>query len=290
MAERVLVHDISYWQGDLTKYWDLFKAAGCKAIIIQSTNGLAYQSYFVYAANEAKERGFLVGSYHYYRQHIQNTEGQWYTCDPLKQAQNYFNWVEKCGVAMDLPPALDVENGSNPQGVSSNGVDKTLVYIEKLFKRTPMLYSSPSILKGIIKPTWNHYPLWLAHYADAPAIPLPWKTFTLWQYSDDLTYNGKTIDHNWFNGSMADLYEFCYVEGEPNMPDEPTEKYVRVKVPWLRLRSKPELYPGDTLVIGKGVILHVTGEKVQADIDYWPVELDGYQGYVSAGVAYTQLV
>ena len=294
MADKVLVHDISYWQGDLTRHWQLFKDAGCKAIIIQSTNGLAYQQYFKYAADAAKENGFLVGSYHYFRQQIPNAEGTWYTCDPLKQANNYYNWVTKCGVEMDLPPVLDIENGGNPY-LSASSIEKTLGHIERLFGRVPMVYSNPSILKGLAKTEWERYPLWIAHYADIPTVPNPWKYWTLWQFSDKITYTPagstlkKPIDHNWFYGSEAELLAFCAAGGEP--PNgEPMEKYVRVKVPWLRFRVKPELYPGDTLVVGKDVILKVTGEKVTTDFSYWPVTLDGYAGFISAGSAFTQLV
>ena len=292
--DKVLVHDISHYQGDLTKYWPLFRDKGCKAIIIQSSNGLAYQQYFKYAAEAAKEQGFLVGSYHYYRQQIQNIEGTWYTCDPLKQANNYFNWVTKCGVEMDLPPALDVENGGNPT-LSSSSIEKTLGHIERLFRRIPMVYSNPTILKGLAKPTWARYPLWLAHYAPTPTIPAPWTQYTLWQFSDKITYTPegstakKPIDHNWFNGNELDLYYFCYNGEEPPMP-EPVVKYVRVKVPWLRFRSKPELYPGDTPVVGQGVLLKVTGDKVTTDITYYPVEIDGFKGFVSAGSSFTQVV
>lgn len=292
--DKIIIHDISHYQGDLTKYWPLFKAKGVKGIIIQSSNGLAYQQYFKYAAKAAKENGFLVGSYHYYRQQIQNSEGAWYTCDPLKQANNYFNWVTKCGVVMDFPPALDVENGGNPY-LSASGVEKTLGHIERLFGRVPMIYSNPSILRGLAKAGWERYPLWIAHYADKPIVPKPWEYWTLWQYSDKITYTPegsiakKPIDHNYFYGSEIDLYEFCFSDGEPPI-EEPMDKYVRVKVPWLRVRSRPELYPGDTLVVGQGVLLKVTGEKVTTDITYYPIEIDGYKAFVSAGTAFTQLI
>jgi hypothetical protein len=98
--DKVLIHDICYYQGDLTKYWPLFKAKGCKAIIIQSSNGLAYQNYYKETIKIAKDLGFLVGSYHYYRQHIPNREGSWVACNPVAQAENYYNWTERAGVEL----------------------------------------------------------------------------------------------------------------------------------------------------------------------------------------------
>ena len=305
MSDKTLVHDISYWQGDLSRYWQLFRDKGCAGIICQSTNGLGYQRYFHDTAPVIKSQGFLVGSYHYYRQHIQDSYGNWIACDPVKQADNYFNWVTKSGVPMDLPPVLDVENGGNPHGISSGSVDKCLRRIEERFGRTPMLYSNPSMLNNITLTGWKKYPLWLAHYTteDKVFVPKEWDKWTLWQFSDKIAYDNKPIDHNWFNGDLMDLYAFCGLgeieppveppeEPEPPIviPPEPVQKYVRVKATWLRFRREPSLYAGDTLAVGRGVLLKVTGDKVKTDIEYWPVELDGYDGFVSAGSRYTELV
>jgi len=219
--EKVLIHDICYYQGDLTKYWKLFKDKGCKAIIIQSSNGLAYQNYYIETIKIARDLGFLVGSYHYYRQHIPDREGSWVACNPIKQAENYYNWTRHANVELDLPPVLDIENGGNPQGVGFSTITSCLKHIEKLFGRTPMIYSSPSILNGLARPEWERYPLWLAHYTteDKITIPKPWTRWTMWQFGDRITYTPagstakKPIDHNWFNGSLSDLKKFISASG-----------------------------------------------------------------------------
>ena len=310
--DRVLVHDISHWQGNLQTYWQMFKDKGCKAIIIKATEGLAYYNIFKEHAEQAKEAGFLVGSYHYFRQQIKNTEGTWVNCDPVRQADNYFNWIQKCGVEMDLPPALDVEPGNNPF-LSVGTIDKCLRHIELKFGRVPLVYSSPDVLINRLgTPAWGRYPLWLAHYTTEDKIMLPkaWDKWTLWQFSDKITYDKKNsagtivsrkpIDHNWFNGDLMDLYAFCGVgeieppveppvEPEPPIVISPADRYVRVKATWLRFRREPSLYAGDTLAVRRGVLLKVTGDKVKTDIEYWPVEMDGYSGFVSAGSRYTEL-
>jgi len=230
--DKVLIHDICYYQGDLTKYWQLFKDKGCKAIIIQSSNGLAYQNYYKETIKIAKGLGFLVGSYHYYRQHINNREGSWVACNPIAQAENYYSWTEKAGVELDLPPILDVENGGNPQGVGYSAINSCLGRVEKLFGRIPMIYSSPSILSGLAKPGWERYPLWLAHYTteEKIMIPKPWTKWTFWQFSDRTTYTPagstakKPIDHNWFNGSLSDLKKFITATGgNPSTPVPPPD-------------------------------------------------------------------
>lgn len=226
---RVLIHDISNWQGDLSRYWQLFKDKGCKAIIIKATEGLAFYNYWKDTAPIVKEQGFLLGSYHYYRQHIQNLNQDWVSCSPTRQAENHFNWLEKCSIKPDLPPALDVEPGNNPQGVGSAGVESCLNRMEQLFGRTPILYSNPSTLTGIAKPHWIKFPLWLAHYTseEKVTVPKPWVGWTIWQFSDKVTYTPagstvkKPIDHNWFNGSEKDLLAFCGMSGQDQPPPPP---------------------------------------------------------------------
>jgi len=260
-GEKVLVHDVSKWQSDLSKYWQMFWDAGCRAVIIKATEGYAYYTYFHDTVKQAKKFGFLVGSYHYFRQQIQNTEGAWITCDPIRQAQNYYDWVKASGVVMDLPPAIDIENANNPY-LSNVSIDKFLVKIEALFGRTPFIYSNPSILKGLAKTSWERYPLWIANYATSPLIPAPWKDYTLWQFSDKITYNltneqgtviaRKPIDHNWFNGSMADLLAFCNLAKPPTppTPDPNAPKQVETTV-YLRGRTTPVYVSGDSALIFK---------------------------------------
>ena len=230
MMDKVLVHDISHHQGNLKTYWQMFKDKGCQAVIIKATEGYAYYNSFKEHARQAKDFGFLVGSYHYFRQQIINIQNKWINCDPIRQAQNYYDWIDRCGVPMDLPPALDIENGNNPY-LSAGTITQCLVKIERLFGRKPMVYSSPSVLIHQLgsPPSWSDYPLWLAHYTteDKITVPDPWCSWTLWQFSDRITYNKqdengftisrKPIDHNWFNGSLRDLQAFCGQGPDPGI-------------------------------------------------------------------------
>jgi hypothetical protein len=232
---------------------------------------LAFYDYFKSTAVQAKAHGFLVGSYHYFRQQIQNMEGTWVNCDPIRQAQNHFDWIQKCGVKMDLPPALDIENGNNPF-LNASTIEKCLWKMESLFRRTPMVYSNPGILKGLAKPEWDRYPLWLANYASAPTIPAPWKDYTLWQFSDKITYNltdydgnivaRKPIDHNWFNGNLEELLKFCELGELPNPdPVDPNAPKRVETTTYLRGRTTPVYFAGDSALVFKpGTTLDVINE------------------------------
>lgn len=222
---KVLIHDISHWQGDLRTYWQMFKDKGCKAVIIKATEGLAFYSIFREHAEQAKAAGFLLGTYHYWRHQIINLEGGLVACDPIRQAEVYYNWVQKTGIQMDLPPALDVEGGNNPILIAAP-IERFLRHTETLWGRTPIVYSSPTILGSRLgNPDWGRYPLWLAHYTteDKINVPKPWTNWTIWQFSDRITYdktnsNGvvvsrKPIDHNWFNGDLNALHNFIKSTG-----------------------------------------------------------------------------
>lgn len=311
--DRILIHDISHHQGDLSTYWQMFKDKGCQAVIIKATEGYANWDIFKEHAQQAKKAGFLVGSYHYFRQQIININKEWVNCDPARQAKNYFDWVQKCGVEMDLPPALDVENGNNPY-LSVSTITKCLQKIEEYFGRKPMVYSSPSILiNQLNNPPWGQYPLWLAHYTTEENILLPksWDRWTLWQFSDKITYDKtnasgavisrKPIDHNWFNGSLADLLRFCDKDSIPSPispPDVdllPSTVFIEIKASFLRLRHQPSFYSPPTLLVEKGQRLLVMKENIISDGITWyevaiPAQYGLASGFVSANDRYVKVV
>ena len=98
-----------------------------------------------------------------------------------------------------------------------------------------MIYTSPGYwnTNGKIKGTskfdarWLYYPLWIAHYtsADQPIVPKPWEDWLFWQYSakgngPKYGAESKSIDLNWFNGDLADLFALAG-QGEIDPPDQP---------------------------------------------------------------------
>jgi len=212
----------------------------------------------------------------------------------------------------DLPVVLDVEIA----GVYIDAVYGLAGYIYQKTGRYPMIYTSPGFwgslwgyANGTHEKFFKRCPLWVANYkVSKPSAVPPWgEDWSFWQYainsnreeveSYGLRYwESKAIDVNWFKGDLMDLYAFCGV-GEIEIPDAPiedpapVEQFVRVKAAWLKFRREPSLYSGDTVAVGRNVKMKLLSpEKIHADIDYWYVELDGYQGYVSAGSAYTELV
>ncbi len=83
--------------------------------------------------------------------------------------------------------------------------------VESRLGVTPFIYLSPSFANEILMnaPALARFPLWLAHYTNAPSttVPQPWNTWTFWQYSNAGTTAGITqpVDLDRFNGSLDDL-------------------------------------------------------------------------------------
>jgi GH25 family lysozyme M1 (1,4-beta-N-acetylmuramidase) len=158
--------------------------------------------------------------------------------------------------------------------------------------------------------------------ATKPLIPSIFKDkgWRFWQYSqigDAYYYGGKYdfptrsgLDMNIYNGSVEDLYAEFDIYGEapepPPVIDPPVEPpiviptRIRTKPDMpsthLRFRHRPEMYEGDTLAVGPGVVMELVEPNTVSGRDnagnllfFWHVRLDGYEGYVSAGSKYTEL-
>jgi len=306
---KTLVHDVSHWQGDLSRYWQDFKDKGCKAVIVKATEGYAYYNSYVTQITQAKEFGFLVGSYHYFRQRFINLNGQSTYCDPVRQAKNHYDWVIKTGIELDLPPALDVEKGNNPY-LKTDDVIKCLDEMKTLFGRAPIFYSSPAVVKyqlGSDK-RLGKYDLWVANYnVTSPGLSDIWDNYVLWQFSDKITYDKvnssgtivsrKPIDHNWFNGSVEDLYKYCDYKEVPSNPTRIQIKdFAKPARSFLLLRAEPNQYESNEIfALGAGAILEIAGDKISSDIDYYPVRVPkkyAFDGvlYVTATPTYINLI
>jgi murein DD-endopeptidase MepM/ murein hydrolase activator NlpD len=77
-------------------------------------------------------------------------------------------------------------------------------------------------------PDWSRHPLWVANYdVLVPNLPKDWKTWIMWQNTANLIAGASgNIDHNYVNGTVADLDIFL---GET--PPPPVD-YSKVKLSW----------------------------------------------------------
>lgn len=289
--------DVSSWQEKFD--WDKAKAAGVHTAYIRTTFNRMVDTQFKRNWQEAKRVGIARGAY------------GWVISDQ-NQVANADLFVDQFrNDPGELPPAADFEYCTYWTGgrklVSQPGFAALQAFITRVEKfQKPLIYTSPGYWNGLANhknQTWAlDYDLWVANYTtrEQPSLPSVWassgKSWRFWQYTaagDGHVYGtpraGMGIDLNRFNGDVFNLLDYIGVTEEPQ--PAPAPGFVRVKVGWLFFRQRPELYQGAALAVGQGTLLElIEPEKIHTDIDYWHVRKDGFEGYVSAGSAYTERI
>ena len=295
----ILGNDISSNQGAVD--FNKMKSAGCQFVYMRVGIGFTKDKRVDEYRRQATEAGLLWGLYWL----------PWPTTSSQALLNAYFDMVaDNWG---DLPPALDVETAGLGLGIFKMWCDQVIAKTGK----KPVIYTRASHFnqyadsKNLKKWFGENTDLWAAHYTLSPAkpplIPVGWNNYLIHQYSADENSLGskygvssRAIDIDYFNGDEMDFANWAGI-GEivdPNIPEDPpvSPQYVRVQKcgkkdgGWLFFRNRPELYAGASLAIGTGEMLKLLSpEKIPGDIDYWHVEADGREGYVSAGVLYTVL-
>lgn len=147
-------------------------------IIHKATQGTAVDRLYSARRAEARQRGYLWGSYHL------ATPG-----DPVGQADFYLDTVKPDETEVI---ALDLE-GLDPCRFMSIGDARR--FIERIVERTgryPLLYANTAVVSEIVRTygpdsVFARCPLWFARPGTAlTGFPKGfWKTYTLWQFSSE---------------------------------------------------------------------------------------------------------
>jgi lysozyme len=191
--------DISHYNGTIN--WEQIKASKfpIQFVFIRSSmgkNGVDKQFNINYT--KAKEAGYLVGVYHYYRPNENST-----------QQFNHFNsvYTYKKG---DLPPVLDIEEmGKNGEENLRKGLLNFLQLIKKNWGIKPIIYSGRTFYFSYIKDYFNNYPLWIAAYSGEQRVNLI--TWEFYQFTEQLQIKGiqSAVDGNYYKGNLQDLKKMC---------------------------------------------------------------------------------
>lgn len=185
--------DLSKWQG--TVDFEKIKGTGKSYVFIRASLGNTYADPdYDRNIQNARAAGLATGSYHFYM-----TDDK-----PDDQFANFSKHVSL--QPGDMPPVVDIEK------LNKNSLPNTTVELkiflnlmEKKYEVKPIIYSGESFankdLKGL-----SEYPLWLAEYNKnkIPQLPLDWKHWAFWQYTQNGTVAGVEgkIDLNRFNGTQ----------------------------------------------------------------------------------------
>jgi GH25 family lysozyme M1 (1,4-beta-N-acetylmuramidase) len=166
--------DISHHQGNIQ--WSKMASSDADFLFIRCSNGLTADTRIDSYAPAARLASIPYSFYHYYQ------PGQ----DPIAQANMVIAAVNKHGV--DLPVALDLEEGTNIPADYANRVLVCLKHLEAQLGHKPLIYTSSGYWIGTLKsPAWGaSYPLWIAQWTTAakPTLPGTWSTWAFWQYSN----------------------------------------------------------------------------------------------------------
>ncbi|MFT5179533.1 MAG: lysozyme [Candidatus Paceibacteria bacterium] len=154
--EIVFGIDVSHYQGYID--WDkVSEKHPIEFVIIRSTMGDDRKDR-CYKKNmeKARDRGFIVGSYHYYDPNENST----------KQAENFCNVAEvRTG---DFRPVLDIENISSIQSVTKlrKGLMNWINIVENKYGVKPIIYTGLSFYETHLEGYFDDCPLWIAAYSE----------------------------------------------------------------------------------------------------------------------------
>jgi lysozyme len=205
VAKPVLGIDVSHFQGDVN--WQQIKQAGISYAYAKATQGEKFHDpKFERNWKEAKAAGIYRGAYHFY------VVGE----DPLKQAESF---IKKVGSleSGDLPPMLDLEQGSIPKDfkVEPEELQKNILswlkHVENKLGVQPLIYTNnPFGNTYLDHPEFANYKLWLAEYGvTKPRLPKTWSStgWIMWQRSEKGHVEGAVgdVDHDLFNGNLEQL-------------------------------------------------------------------------------------
>ena len=201
--------DVAHFQGPID--WQAVANDGIGFAYLKATEGIdGVDVQFVRNWRETRTVGVLRGAYH--------------VCSPAQPVSlqvDHFMKVVSTLQPDDLPPALDLEEvrggASQDQwdlieaGERVRLVLEWLQGVEGKLGRRPVVYTREQFIAAKFPSAapLRVYPLWIAHYSDAPqpSIPSAWSSWTFWQYSDRGEVHGIAgqVDRDRFNGSLTDL-------------------------------------------------------------------------------------
>lgn len=196
--------DVSNWDRDID--WNVVAQSGVKFAYAKATEGDFFtDAWFAQNREGAHANGILFGAYHFFRPDV----------SARAQAEYFLQAVGEMR-AGELPPALDLEDPADWQSVNPGlrvaMIKEWLDIVEQRLHVRPIIYLSPAFVNDVLGDATilGDYLLWVAHYTDDPQpwVPLPWSTWTFWQYSSHAEVAGipeerEDVDH--FNGTLGDL-------------------------------------------------------------------------------------
>lgn len=168
-------------------------------VIIRSTmgkNGL--DSRYVQNYDEAKENGFIVGTYHYYRPNENSNQ----------QFEN-FRKVAKVGKG-DIIPVVDIEVNPKVQSMRSLkiGLRNFVNLVEKEYGVKPIIYTKLSMWRDYLQADFDDCQVWIAAYSTNRRNDTIIQNANIHQFTDKIR-NIPGIPSRYVDGD--DCQDFCKI-------------------------------------------------------------------------------
>ena len=203
--------DVSHHQGDIQ--WKKISPKEFQFIYLKATAGGDFKDRkFQENWLQAREQGFLVGAYHFYR-----------LCrDGEIQAQNFIATVPNKPDA--LPPVIDLEYDTNCINTYTKEqlLEEIQVMHDRLYQhygKQPIFYISKQFYHIVLMGNFAQTPLWVRDYDGKPELKdaRPW---LFWQHSQTGHIDGipKAVDLNVYVDSPKQWRIFLKQQGIADAP------------------------------------------------------------------------
>ncbi len=193
--------DVSHHQGDVQ--WKKISPKAYQFVYLKATEGGDFKdTKFQDNWLQAREQGFLVGAYHFYR-----------LCREGKiQAENFIETVPNKPDA--LPPVIDLEYDSKCINTYSkeqllNEIQVMHDALKKHYGKQPIFYISKAFYNIVLAGHFPNVPLWVREYKGLPDLK-DQPAWLFWQHTSQGKIPGITtpVDLNVFYGSEQQWLDF----------------------------------------------------------------------------------
>lgn len=189
--------DVSHYQANID--WELLGQQKPNFMFIKASEGIDLRdTKYLENYSEAKKRGILVGSYHFFS----------YKSTGKDQANNFLSVAQHKD--SDLLPVLDVEfRKKMPK--KDLVITELTSFINTIYEKLghyPIVYCNYRFYELYLRESLSDKcKLWIVNYKEKPS-----GEWVFWQTTDRLKLNGirGSVDLNMFNGPIANLNTMLY--------------------------------------------------------------------------------
>jgi lysozyme len=202
--------DVSYYQGSAFEgsiNWTQVAQSGLTFAYARAADGTGFlDPDFQTNYTGIKQVGMKAGAYLFYEP----------SQDPTGQANVLVNALRQAGFAVgDLEPVFDVEvtDGQSPSTIAAN-LQTSINVVQQSLGTPSVIYTGWYFWNTYVNSTaLSANPLWIANwFVSCPSLPNGWSTWSVWQYNDNSTVPGITVnvvDRDESNGSALPVYNGC---------------------------------------------------------------------------------